>query len=197
MILILSFGTLGCMENDYESYQKGYDKGYEDGYNVGVLDAMPERPTQPLIPTPLLSPTPPTLTVEIKPVNNTSLNGYIYIFNNYRVDNGLNKLIFSDDLNRIAQLRLEELYSDYSHNSAGNYNKHLAENIAWISFGGLSNEDALDMWRNSPGHNANMLNSSYKYTGYAIGGNYAVQVFSQYETHGGEPQLPAGWHWIN
>ena len=69
-------------------------------------------------------------------------------------------LVFTDDLNRVAELRLKELYTDFSHYSTGSYNEHLAENIA-MSTGFLSNSDALSMWQNSPGHNANMLDSGY------------------------------------
>ena len=41
----------------------------------------------------------------------------------------------------------------------------------------------------------NMLDTSYKYTGYAIGGGYAVQLFTEYPTINGEPQLPPSWYW--
>ena len=112
---------------------------------------------------------------------NTSLDAYTDMFNQYRQTKGLTSLEFTDDLNRVAELRLKELYTDFSHYSAGNYNEHLAENIA-MSTGFLSDLDALEMWQNSPGHNANMLDSSYRYTGYAIGNGYAVQVFTEYTT---------------
>lgn len=114
------------------------------------------------------------------------------IFNEYRESKGLHKLWFSDDLNRVAALRLEEIKRDYSHNSKGGYILHLAENIVK---GVSGNRQALYVWKNSYGHNANMLNTEYKYTGYAAGDGYAVQVFSSWETINGEPQLPPGWYW--
>jgi hypothetical protein len=126
----------------------------------------------------------------------TSVDDYANKFNQYRQSTGLSPLEFTDDLNRVAELRLQELYTDFSHYSAGNYNKHLAENIG-ISTGFLSNSDALSMWQNSPEHNANMLDSSYKYTGYAIGNGYAVQVFTEFTTINGKPQLPPGWYWTD
>jgi len=126
----------------------------------------------------------------------TRVADYASKFNQYRQSKELTALEFTDDLNRIADLRLKELYTNYSHNSAGNYNEHLAENIV-MSTGFLSNSDALASWQNSPGHNANMLDSSYRYTGYAIGNGYAVQVFTEYPTIDGEPQLPPGWYWGN
>jgi len=126
----------------------------------------------------------------------TSVDDYANKLNQYRLSKGLNAFEFTDDLNGVAELRLKELYTNFSHYSAGNYNEHLAENIA-MSTGFLSNSDALLMWQNSPGHNANMLDSSYKYTGYAIGNGYAVQVFTEFTTINGKPQLPPGWYWAD
>jgi uncharacterized protein YkwD len=121
---------------------------------------------------------------------------YAERFNQYRKQNGLQPLIFTDDLNQMAELRLRELYSNFSHYSAGNYNGHLAENIT-MSTGFLNNSGALAMWQSSPGHNANLLDSKYKYTGYAIGNGYAIQLFTSYRTINGKPQLPEGWYWID
>jgi len=125
-----------------------------------------------------------------------SVDSYVGIFNQYRQGNGLEPLVFTDDLNRIAVLRLAEIQKDFSHASAGGHNRHLGENIA-MSTGYLSNAEALKMWENSPGHNANMLDSDYKYTGYALENGYAVQVFASYPTINGEPQLPDGWYWVD
>ncbi len=125
---------------------------------------------------------------------NTDTNDYIDRFNQYRQSKGLTPLVFNKDLNRIATLRLDEIKKDFSHNSKGGYNNHLAENIV---MGVSNNQEALECWQDSPGHNANMLDASYKYTGYAIGGGYAVQVFTEWETVNGEPQLPPGWHFLN
>jgi hypothetical protein len=134
---------------------------------------------------------------KIDDIWDTSVTDFTEKFNNYRQSKGLKPLEFIEDLNRVAALRLQELYTDYSHHSDGNYNSHLAENINRISFGNLSNSDALNSWKNSPGHNANMLDPEYKYTGYANGKGYAVQVFSEYTTINGEPQLPPGWYWVD
>ena len=119
------------------------------------------------------------------------------MFNDYRVSFGLSPLEYTEDLNRIAKLRLEEIKVSYNHTSIGGYNKHLAENINMISSGYLSDKQALDSWISSSGHRANILNPNYKYTGYANGGGYAVQVFTEYPTINGEPQLPPGWHWTD
>jgi len=125
----------------------------------------------------------------------TGITDYADMLNNYRLSHGLAPLVFTDDLNRIAELRLGEIQKDYGHSSAGGYNHHLSENINMVSFGPLSNNIAFASWKSSPGHNANMLDPRNRYTGYAIGGGCAVQVFSEYPTVNGEPQLPPGWYW--
>jgi hypothetical protein len=122
-------------------------------------------------------------------VGSTSLEDYENIFNQYRQENGLAPLVFTDDLNRIAALRLEELKVRFSHDSQ--YNKYLGENIVT---GIANNQGALSCWQDSPLHNANILDADYKNTGYAIGGGYAVQVFSKWTTINGIPQLPKGWY---
>ena len=51
--------------------------------------------------------------------------------------------------------------------------------------GNSSNSGAVDAWMNSPGHRANILNSSYNYTGIGVVssqkyGKVFVQMFIQY-----------------
>jgi len=131
---------------------------------------------------------------QVEGLYSTDTSDYADKYNAYRQSKGLQPLLFTDDLNRLARLRLEELRRNFSHTSAGGYNSHLAENIG-MSTGSLSNSGALSMWKGSPGHNANMLDRDYRYTGYACGGGYAVQLFTEYPTVNGEPQLPPGWYW--
>ena len=59
--------------------------------------------------------------------------------------------------------------------------KSAGENLA----GNSSNSGAVDAWMNSPGHRANILNSSYNYTGIGVVssqkyGKVFVQMFIQY-----------------
>ena len=115
---------------------------------------------------------------------------YETLFNNYRRQHGLSPLTFTEDLNRIAELRVQEIQVNFSHEGIKEY--HLAENIV---MGVWSDQEALDCWDGSPGHRANMLDASYKYTGYAFDSGYAVQVFTEWPTTDGYPQLPPGWYW--
>ncbi len=142
------------------------------------------------VPTTIAPPVAIPIPTPAKP--NIDVNDYAARFNAYRQSKGFTPLIFTNDLNKNAALRLSELQTNYSHNSAGQYNLHLAENIV---MGTYNNQDSLVCWKNSPGHNANMLNSTYKYTGYAAGNGYAVQLFTDYPTVNGVPQLPPGWRW--
>lgn len=119
-----------------------------------------------------------------------------YIFNTFREANALQPLVFTDDLNRVATLRLGEIKVNFRHESIGEYNLHLGENIA-MRTGYLSDSQAFAMWENSFGHKANMVDSSYQYTGYANGNGYAIQVFSQFETIDGVPLLPPDWYWVD
>lgn len=122
----------------------------------------------------------------------TDANDYAVIFNEYRTSNNLPPLAFTDDLNRMATLRLGELHTDFSHNSKGGYNYHLAENIVK---GTSSNQDSFSCWVGSSGHLANIENPKYITSGYAADGYYAVQLFSSWPTINGVPQLPPGYSW--
>jgi len=136
--------------------------------------------------------TPPTE----PPLIRTIAVPYNILYNHFREEYNLEPLVFTDDLNRVAALRLKEIKRDFSHDSLGNYNEHLGENIAMQTGGLLSDFQALNLWENSPGHRANMLEADYRYTGYANDGGYAVQVFSEFRTNNGVPQLPEGWFWV-
>lgn len=114
------------------------------------------------------------------------IHDYEIIFNEYRESKECEPLIFTDDLNWIARIRLTEIQKNYSHESE--YNKYLGENIVK---GVHTNHEAFTSWENSHLHKMNMLDS-VKYSGYAIGNGYAVQVFSIYDTVNGIPQLPLG-----
>jgi uncharacterized protein YkwD len=118
---------------------------------------------------------------------------YETLFNQYRADNGKEPLIFTDDLNKCAALRLEEIKVNFSHDSAGDITSHVAENLVK---GIKNNKEALLCWIDSPGHKYN-LKADYKYTGYAIGRGYAVQLFSDYVTINGTAQLPEGYEWLD
>ena len=115
--------------------------------------------------------------------------------NSYRIQNGLNPLSISPTLTEAARLMSEDMANvDYfSHtDSQGRspfqrmalvgydceaYNTWCGENLAaGISAG----SETFELWRNSPGHNGNMLNPNYVVAGIAA-------AFNQDSTY--------GWYW--
>jgi uncharacterized protein YkwD len=130
--------------------------------------AINQTPNLSKIPATRLSPTIATPTVS---------QTYETIFNNFRRQNGLQPLIFDPLLNSIAASRAVEISKDFSHAGINKYG-NLGENIAMSTGGYLSDEEALRLWEDSPGHRANMLDPNYTRTGYANIKGYASQVFA-------------------
>jgi len=81
--------------------------------------------------------------------------------------NGLPPLAFNSRLNEIAQQRVEEIKTEFSHSGLRKYG-NFGENIV---MGAYSDSKALEAWIGSLGHRDNMLNRTYSQTGYArLGG---------------------------
>jgi len=115
--------------------------------------------------------------------------------NNYRIENGLNPLTISATLTEAARWMSQDMGDrDYfSHtDSLGRdpfqrmaasgydceaYNTWCGENLA---AGVAAGSETFELWRNSPGHNGNMLNPNYVVAGIAA-------VFNQDSTY--------GWYW--
>jgi len=116
---------------------------------------------------------------------------FLVLINNYRAQNQLAPLAPSYALTRSAAWKSADLGANryFLHDDPGRgwvqrfrdcgygYNAWLGENIA----AGVSTaQQAFDLWRNSPGHNANMLGANYAAIG--IGRAYAAGS-------------PYGWYW--
>lgn len=100
------------------------------------------------------------------------------LINQQRANNGLSALKVDAEVQRVAKIKAQDMVSSnyFSHNSPTygspfdmlnsfkiSY-KTAAENIA----GNSSNSAAVTAWMNSAGHKANILNSSYNYTGIGV-----------------------------
>lgn len=114
------------------------------------------------------------------------------LINTQRTNNGLSALKVDDEVQRVARIKAEDMVSNnyFSHNSPIygspfdmlksfkiSY-KTAGENIAANS----SNSGAVTSWMNSSGHKANILNSSFNYTGIGVVssskyGKIFVQIF--------------------
>ena len=100
------------------------------------------------------------------------------LINAKRIANGLAALKIDDELQNIARVKAQDMVNNnyFSHNSPtygspfdmiksyGISYKTAGENIA----GNSSNSAAVNAWMDSEGHRANILNSSFNYTGIGI-----------------------------
>lgn len=116
---------------------------------------------------------------------------FLGLINNYRAQNSLPPLAISYALTRASAWKSKDLGTNnyFAHDDLTrtwvqrvrdcnyNYNTYLGENIA---AGVTTAQQAFDIWRNSPGHNANMLGTNYNSIGI---GRYFV-AGSTY-----------GWYW--
>ncbi len=102
---------------------------------------------------------------------------YALLFNEFRLNNGSESLIFDEYLNELAKNRVSEISrpGNFSHAGIAQYN--VGENIAMMKYSTSSNTELIELWANSPGHRSNMLSVTYSRTGFARDGRYAVQVF--------------------
>lgn len=100
------------------------------------------------------------------------------LINAKRVANGLSALKIDDELQNVARIKAQDMVDNnyFSHTSPiygspfdmiksfGISYKTAGENIA----GNSSNSGAVNAWMNSSGHKANILNSSFNYTGIGV-----------------------------
>lgn len=100
------------------------------------------------------------------------------LINQQRTNNGLAALKIDSEVQRVAKIKAQDMVTNnyFSHtsptygspfemlNSFKISYKSAAENIA----GNSSNSAAVTAWMNSSGHKANILNSSYSYTGIGV-----------------------------
>ena len=122
-------------------------------------------------------------------------DGYIDVsseytqLNNYRKSKGKNVLKRNAALENTAKIRAKEIVTLYSHQRPDNTSCYTAfpsgltargENIVSQR---NSVEEAMDAWKNSPGHNKNMLSENYNAVGLACyqvnGVKYWVQCFGR------------------
>jgi len=119
---------------------------------------------------------------------------FLTIINDYRAQNGLGALSLNTQLNNAAEWMSADMGANnyFSHtDSLGrdpfqrmadfgyNYNTWKGENLA---AGADTAQAAFNLWKNSPGHNANMLNANFKVIGIA-------RAFTEGSTY--------GWYWTN
>jgi uncharacterized protein YkwD len=117
-------------------------------------------------------------------------NEILEITNNIRVQNGLSALTLDKDLTAAAAYHAKDMYDNnyFDHTSKDGTDFYtrirrfttsyttLGENIAK---GNMTAEEVMDLWMNSEGHRANILNADYKHVGIAqYNGCYFVVDFA-------------------
>lgn len=105
------------------------------------------------------------------------------LVNEHRVANGESILSLSDSLIELAQSRAEYMYKtgEYNHiDHDGSYRENIAKgrdvNMSFTLYKGVWN--SFYAWKNSPGHNKQMLRDWHIEAGYGFYKGYSVQIFS-------------------
>lgn len=114
------------------------------------------------------------------------------LVNEYRVKKGLQKLELSNDLQKVAEIKAQDLLTseNFSHDSliySKTFNiikeKNIKYNVAGENLAGnVSSKKAVEAWINSETHNANLLDDEYNYTAIcvvesSVYGKIFVQLF--------------------
>lgn len=114
------------------------------------------------------------------------------LVNQQRINNGLQALKIDEEVQRVARIKAQDMVDNnyFSHNSPTYGSPFDMLNSFKISYrsageniaGNSSNSAAVTAWMNSSGHKANILNSSFNYTGVGVVksskyGKIYVQVF--------------------
>lgn len=100
------------------------------------------------------------------------------LINNQRIQNGLSALKLDTETLRVARIKAQDMVDNnyFSHNSPTYGSPFQMLNSFKISYktageniaGNSSNSSAVTAWMNSSGHKANILNSSFNYTGIGV-----------------------------
>ena len=122
---------------------------------------------------------------------------FLKIINDYRASYGLSALTVSANLNRSASWMAQDLTKGYfSHtDSLGRLSQNRIADCGGSVYSGenlgagpgiVTGYAAFDLWRTSPGHNANMLYADYKQIGiarvYAPGSYYSYYWVTTFDT---------------
>lgn len=110
-----------------------------------------------------------------------------YFTNQEREKRGLKPLSLDKQLMETAALRTVELHTKYSHTRPNGKScftvypsyPSKAENIFMSTWPGISAEEAVELWMNSPGHRANILDREFNCVGTMGDAFYGVQAFGR------------------
>ncbi|MFK7693772.1 CAP domain-containing protein [Paenibacillus sp. HJGM_3] len=166
----------------------GFTTPIGGNYPGGTAPTTPARPTTPT--TPVATPAP---TASPPASDRTSTGDFeqqvLQLVNSERAKAGMGALAMDAALSRVAKAKAEDMYNNnyFDHNSPtygspfdmmkkfGISFRSAGENIAK---GQTSPQQVMNDWMNSPGHRANILNTSYTKIGIAFYNGEWVQEFT-------------------
>jgi hypothetical protein len=118
---------------------------------------------------------------------NSEEQAFLGLINDYRAQNGAPALQISTGLSRMSSWHATDMatknYFDHTDSLGRSFGTRLSQCDASggsagenIAAGYQTAQDVFNGWKNSPGHNANMLNPAYRFIGIArvTGGSYGV-----------------------
>lgn len=117
----------------------------------------------------------------------------IRLTNEYRVSLGLNELTQDNVLKYVARIRAQEIVTTWSHvRYDGTSYVHILDEIQYpsplvgenLAKGQETAAKAIEMWKESPSHNDNLIESNFNKIGVGVhvsedGHLYYVQIFAQ------------------
>lgn len=155
-----------------------------------------EQPKPVIVETPkpvevIQPPAPAVVEPQLSFSSNSCNQGMVYnllsLLNNHRLANGAGPLTLAGDLNGVACSHAQWMSEtgNFSHTGKDGTNPYQrcdragtvcwAENVAFDTE--LTAESIFELYKNSPGHNKNMLNPEYTEVGLAFAGVYNAQEF--------------------
>jgi uncharacterized protein YkwD len=139
------------------------------------------------VPPPAPEPPKPTFSFSSNNCDQGMVEELLSLVNNHRLVNNLGTVRLADDLNNVACSHAQWMNEtgNFSHTGKDGTNPYQrcqrastvcwAENVAYDSQ--VSAYNVFELYKNSPGHNKNMLNPEYTEIGLAFDGIYNAQLF--------------------
>jgi uncharacterized protein YkwD len=151
------------------------------------IEAPAPEPEPVYVPPPVPEPPKPTFSFSSNTCDQSMVYELLSLVNNHRLANNLGTLRLAGDLNNVACSHAQWMNEtgNFSHAGKDGTNPYQrcqragtvcwAENVAYDTETTAYN--MFEMYKNSPGHNKNMLNPDYTEIGLAFEGIYNAQVF--------------------
>jgi uncharacterized protein YkwD len=151
------------------------------------IETPTPKPEPVVIQQPVVEKPKPTISFSSNTCNQGMIYELLNLVNDHRLANGAGTLTLAADLNNVACSHAQWMNEtgNFSHTGKDGTNPYQrcdragtvcwAENVAYDSQ--IDVQNIFEMYKNSPGHNKNMINPEYTEIGLAFEGIYNAQVF--------------------